>query len=69
MALNQFLALGGHSDAERAARPLVRPGSILDSSVYIPERHLPTLGQRGHNPQRHTAAGTVPQSANPTQTA
>jgi len=46
----------------------------------FPERHLPTLGQRGHSPQRHTAAGTaaptttdtgntVPQRANPTQTA
>jgi len=45
-----------------------------------PKRHFPTPGQRRHNPPRHTAAGTaapttadtvntVPQRANPTQTA
>jgi len=27
--------------------------------MYTPERHLPTPGQRGHSPQRHTAAGTA----------
>jgi len=27
-------------------------------SVY-PDRHLPTPGQHGHSPQRHTAAGTA----------
>jgi len=48
--------------------------------ICIPPRDLPTPGQRGHSPQRHTAAGTatphhhntgntVPQRANPTQTA
>ena len=48
--------------------------------MFTPERHLPTPGQHGHSPQRHTAAGTaaptttdtgntVPQRANPTQTA
>jgi len=48
--------------------------------LYTPERHLPTPGQHGHGPQRHTAAGTaapttadtgntVPQRASPTQTA
>ena len=48
--------------------------------MFTPERHLPTSGQHGHSPQRHTAAGTaapttadtgntVPQRANPTQTA
>ena len=48
--------------------------------MFTPERHLPTPGQREHSPQRHTAAGTaaptttdtgntVPQRANPTQTA
>jgi len=49
--------------------------------MFIPERHLPTTpGQREHSSQRHTAAGTaaptttdkdntVPQRANPTQTA
>ena len=50
-----------------------------DGDMFTPERHLPTPGQRGHSPQRHTAAGTaptttdtgntVPQRANPTQTA
>ena len=44
--------------------------------MYTPKRHLPTPGQHGHSPQRHTAAGTaapttadtentVPQRANP----
>jgi len=48
--------------------------------VFTPESHLPTPGQHGHGPQRHTAAGTaaptttdkgntVPQRANPTQMA
>jgi len=48
--------------------------------MFTPERHLPTPRQRGHSPQRHTAAGTaaptttytgstVPQRANPAQTA
>ena len=49
--------------------------------MFTPERYLPTTpGQRGHSPPRHTAAGTaaptttdtgdtVPQRANPTQTA
>ena len=48
--------------------------------MFTPDRHLATLGQHGHSPQRHTAAGTaaptttdtgntVPQHANPTQTA
>ena len=48
--------------------------------MFSPERHLPTPGQRGHSPQRHTVAGTatpttadtgniVPQRANPIQTA
>ena len=48
--------------------------------IVYPERHLPTPGQHGHSPQRHTAASTtapttadtgntVPQRANPTQTA
>jgi len=48
--------------------------------MFTPEKHLPTPGQRGHSPQRHTAAGTavptttdtgniVPQRANPNQTA
>jgi len=49
--------------------------------MFTPERHLPQTGQRGHSPQRHTAAGTaaptttymgntVPhRRANPTQTA
>ena len=48
--------------------------------IVYPERHPPTSGQHGHNPQWHTAAGTaapttadtgntVPQRANPTQTA
>ena len=47
--------------------------------TYTPETRLPTPGQRGHSPQRHTAVGaaaptttdtenTVPQRANPTQT-
>ena len=27
--------------------------------MFSPERHLPILGQHGHSPQRHTAAGTV----------
>jgi len=51
-----------------------------DDDMYTSERHLPTPGQRGHSPERHTAAGTaastttdtgntVPQRANPTQTA
>jgi len=45
--------------------------------LFTPERHLPTPGQHGHSPLRHTAAGTaapttankgntVPQRANPT---
>jgi len=25
--------------------------------MFTPEKHLPTLGQRGHSPQRYTAAG------------
>ena len=44
--------------------------------MYTPKRHLLTPGQRGHSPQRHTAAGTAaptttdtgntaPQRANP----
>jgi len=48
--------------------------------MFTPESHLPTPGQREHSPQRYTAAGTaaptttdtgstVPQRANPTQTA
>jgi len=47
---------------------------------FTPERHLPTPGQCGHSPHRHTAAGTaaptttdtgntVPQRTNPTHTA
>jgi len=27
--------------------------------MYTLERHLPTPGQRGHSPQRHTTAGTA----------
>ena len=27
--------------------------------IVYPERHLPTLGQHGHSPQGHTAAGTA----------
>ena len=27
--------------------------------MYTPKRHLLTPGQRGHSPQRHTAAGTA----------
>jgi len=27
--------------------------------LYTPERHLPTPGQHGHSPQRHTAVGTA----------
>jgi len=27
--------------------------------MFTPERHLPTPGQRGHRPQRHTATGTA----------
>jgi len=30
-----------------------------DDDMYTPGRHLPAPGQRGHNPQRHTAAGTA----------
>ena len=52
----------------------------IDDDMYTPEKHLPTPGQRAHSPQRHTAASiaaptttdtenTVPQLANPTQTA
>ena len=48
--------------------------------LFTPERQFPTLGRRGHSPKWHTAAGTaactttdtgntVPQRANPTQTA
>jgi len=48
--------------------------------MFTPERHLPTPGQHGHSPQRHTTAGTAtpttadtgntfPQRANPAQTA
>jgi len=48
--------------------------------MFTPVKHLPTLGQRGHSPQRHTAADTaaptttengktVPQRANHTRTA
>jgi len=48
--------------------------------IVYPERPLPTPGQHRHSPQRHTAAGTaapttadtgntVPQRANPNQTA
>jgi len=44
--------------------------------MYTPKRHIPTPGQRGHSPQRHTAAGSaapttidtgnaVPRRANP----
>jgi len=51
-----------------------------DHDKYTPVRHLPTPGQREHSPQRHITAGTVtptttdtvntvPQRANPTQTA
>ena len=29
-----------------------------DDDLYTPGRHLPTPGQRGYSPQRHTAAGT-----------
>jgi len=53
--------------------------TYIFSDMFTLERHLPTPGQRGHNPQRHTASGiaaptatdtgnTVPQRANPTQT-
>jgi len=55
-------------------------GEAVMIDRYTPKRHLPTLGQREHSCQRHTAAGTaaptttdtgntVPQRANPTQTA
>jgi len=48
--------------------------------MFLPGRDVPTPGQRGHSPQRHTAAGTatltatdtgntVPQRADPIQTA
>jgi len=51
-----------------------------DDDMLTPEKHLPAPGQREHSPQRHTAAvtaarttthtgNTVPQRANPTQTA
>jgi len=51
-----------------------------DGDIFTPAGHLPTPGQRGHSPQRHTAAGTaapttkdtgntVPQRARPTKTA
>ena len=30
-----------------------------DNDMLAPERHLPPPGQRGHNPQRHAAAGTA----------
>jgi len=29
----------------------------VDDDLYTPEKHLPTPGQRGHTPQRYTAAG------------
>jgi len=52
----------------------------VNDDKYTPERNFPTPGQREHSPQRHTAAGTaaptttdtgntVPERANPTQTA
>ena len=62
----------------RSDSPVVlAPG---DNDMFTPERQLPTPGQCGHIPQRHTPAGTaaptiidkgntVPQRANPTQTA
>jgi len=34
-------------------------GHPVQDYIYIPERHLPTPGQRRHSPQRHTAAGTA----------
>jgi len=30
-----------------------------NDDTYTPERHLPTPGQRGHSPQRHTTTGTA----------
>jgi len=32
----------------------------IDDDIYTPERHLLTSGQRGHGPQRHTAAVAQP---------
>jgi len=37
----------------------VGTGRRMINDMYTPERHLPTPGQHGHSPQRHTAAGTA----------
>jgi len=40
----------------------VNPNPVLtgdDAMLTTPKRHLPTPGQCGHSPQRHTAAGTA----------
>ena len=61
----------------RTLRSYLHFNTADDDDSYTPERRLPTPGQRGHSPQRHTAAGTaaptatdtgntVPQRANPT---
>ena len=68
---------GPHSPREQFQEGGGRMSTLYDDhGMYTPERHLPTPGQHGDSPQRHTAAGTaapttadtgntVPQRANP----
>jgi len=64
--------LGSPPVAVAVAVPILRAAD----DTFTPERHFPPSGQRGHSPQRHTAAptttgtgNTVRQRADPTQTA
>jgi len=36
-----------------------RDTCVASTMMFTPERHLPTPGHHGHNPQRHTAASTA----------
>ena len=45
--------------SRRLARRYLRVCTYLNEDCLPPERHLPTPGQHGHSPQRHTAAGTA----------
>ena len=44
--------------ALEAALPISVYVCVYDD-MFTSERHLPSPGQRGHSPQRHTAAGTA----------
>jgi len=55
---NRSIYLYLHTDTDRHRQA---PPSYITIwwCLFTPKRHLPTPGQHGHSPQRHTAAGTA----------